>query len=201
MLSRRPSRSGFSLIELMITLAVLSLLLLATVPSFGHWVGNQRVRSTAESMQNGLRLALASALQRNRSAAFVLTADTPSLAARPASNARNWYVRLLPLADSDERDGDAESATRYVDGSNFGTQGAVTVSGPALLCFGPLGQQVSLDSDATGLGTACNSASPAVYTVSGSGSDRPLQVQVYLGGRVRLCDPAKTLSNEAPDGC
>ena len=32
-------------------------------------------------------------------------------------------------------------------------------------------------------------------------AQRQLKVQVFLGGRVRMCDVAKTLSNDNPDGC
>jgi type IV fimbrial biogenesis protein FimT len=34
-----------------------------------------------------------------------------------------------------------------------------------------------------------------------AGADRPLQVQIKLGGQVRMCDPARTLSATQPDGC
>jgi len=75
---------GFSLIELMVTISVMALLLAAAVPSFGPWVANSRVRSTAESLQNGIRLAQTEAVRRNRQVAFTFTNETPSLTAAPA---------------------------------------------------------------------------------------------------------------------
>jgi type IV fimbrial biogenesis protein FimT len=46
--------------------------------------------------------------------------------------------------------------------------------------------------DATGMNS---------FDITNSAADRPLRVLVTLGGSVRLCDPAKTLSAAQPDGC
>lgn len=206
MLTRSLSARGFSLIELMITIAVLMVLLMAGMPALGTWASDSRIRSVAESLQNGLRVAQASAIEHNRQAVFALTASTPALTAHPAENGSNWYARLLPLAGSDESDditSDADAQSRFLQGSSYGKQAGVAIQGPALVCFGPLGRQITLDSASTGLDTACSASDTVTYTVtdSRSSSARTLQVQVYLGGRVRMCDPAKQLSNDHPDGC
>ena len=49
---------GFSLVELMVTVAVLSLLMTLAVPSFNEWIQNGRIRTAAESIQNGLQVAV-----------------------------------------------------------------------------------------------------------------------------------------------
>jgi prepilin-type N-terminal cleavage/methylation domain-containing protein len=46
---------GFTLIELMAALAILALLLLLGIPSFIAFLRNSEIRSTAESIINGLR--------------------------------------------------------------------------------------------------------------------------------------------------
>lgn len=205
MLTRAPARpAGFSLVELMVVIAVVGLLLLAAVPSFGTWSADARIRSAAESLQNGLRLAQGEALQRNRRSAFALTADAPTLQARPAANGGNWFVRTLLLDGSGESDDpakDAAAARRLIDGGHVAASN-VNITGPALLCFGPLGRLVELDSEATGLDVACQVDEPVVYVVSAPvvGS-RTLQVRVQRGGRVRMCDPARALSEDDPDGC
>jgi len=201
MLTPRRAR-GFSLIELLITLAVLSVLLMAVAPAMGSWIADARVRSTAEALQNGLRLAQGQALQRNRHSVFALTSATPAWNARPVAGGSNWYVQVLPLAGSDEGES-ATAAAFFVQGNAYATQSSVSISGPALLCFNALGQQVALEAAATGLGAACTARDPATYIVSSpshSGS-RTLQVRAYPGGRVRMCDPARNLSSEQPDGC
>ena len=50
---------GFTLIELLVTIALIAILLLLAVPALGTWSADARVRSTAESLQNALRLAQA----------------------------------------------------------------------------------------------------------------------------------------------
>jgi type IV fimbrial biogenesis protein FimT len=73
-----------------------------------------------------------------------------------------------------------------------------------------MGRQVA--NSAPGLGTGVNctldpfgtstfNVSTSGTTVAVLGSDRPLRVLVALSGQVRQCDPARTLSSTAPDGC
>lgn len=206
MLTTAGQARGFSLIELMVALAVLMLILTAVMPSIGTWVADARIRSAAESLQNGLRLAQSEAMRRNRQSVFALTQLPPALTARPSTDGRNWYARVLPLAGSDESDNsssDADAQGRFIQGGTFATQSAVAIAGPALVCFSPLGRQITLDSTATGLNAACTAADPVAYTLTSTAasSARRLKVLVYLGGRVRMCDPARTLSSANPDGC
>lgn len=69
---------GFSLVELMVVLTIMSVLLLFAVPEFTVWRANSEVHSIAEALQNDLRQAQAEAVRRNRQVAFVLTNDTPT---------------------------------------------------------------------------------------------------------------------------
>ena len=68
---RRISR-GFTLIELMLALAIMALLLLIGMPSFTTFLRNSEIRSTAESMINGLRTSTAEAANRNTKVTFTL---------------------------------------------------------------------------------------------------------------------------------
>ncbi|MBW8831561.1 MAG: GspH/FimT family pseudopilin [Burkholderiales bacterium] len=193
---------GFSLIELMITVTILSLLMLVAAPAMATWIADSRVRTAAESIQNALRLAQSQAMSRNRLSVFALTSAKPEWNAKPTENGSNWYVQLQPLSGSDEA-ANATAADFFVQSNAFATQSGVSIDGPSLLCFGPLGQQAAVDKDSTTLGVACKKADPAVYTVSNSSNpnSRALKVFAYLGGRVRMCDPSRTLSSEHPDGC
>lgn len=202
---RRPTPAvGFTLIELMVTIALLALLMFLAVPAFGAWISDARVRNVAEGLQTALRQAQATAIARNRTTVFALTGASPALNAVPANNASNWYTQILPLSGSDES---SSTATNYVQGSNVATQNGVSISGPALVCFSALGKQLSLSASATGLSTACTApgddtgAPTTGYTLSRTNAQRKLKVLVYLGGRVLMCDSAKTLSNDNPDGC
>lgn len=194
----RSRHAGFSLVELMVTVAVFALLMLAAVPSFQGWIAGAKVRSVAESLQNSLRMSQTEAVRRSRQTSFVLTNEEPALEAAPAGNGRNWYARVLPRTASE-----AASEADYIVGETFARQSSVTVTGPALLCFNSMGRLVS--NGATGLGEDCvapaSAVEPVVYTISAPGADRELRVQAYLGGKIRLCDAAKKLTDGKPDGC
>lgn len=210
MLSR--SLRGFSLIEVMITIVVMSILAMLAMPSFTTWLANSRVRSTAESLQNGLRLAQAEAVRRSRQTVFVLTSAAPALSATPSTTGKNWYIQALPLSGSSSASsasssssaaaGSSAASTDFIRGDAFATQNAVNVTGDnAIICFNSVGRLVS--NSATGISSAsCSAPDISVnYRVTATGADRPLTVQVSLGGKIRMCDPAKTLSDSHPDGC
>jgi len=74
----RAKPHGFTLIELLLALAVLALLLLIGMPSFTTFMRNSEVRSTAESIVNGLKTASAEAANRNTRVAFTLAGDGDS---------------------------------------------------------------------------------------------------------------------------
>jgi len=75
-------------------------------------------------------------------------------------------------------------------------------AGATALCFNSAGRQVANADPGLG-GTACvlDASGTSSFDITNSNADRPLRVLVTLGGGVRLCDPAKTLSSSTPDGC
>lgn len=178
---------GFTLVELMVTITVAAILMLAAAPSLSLWIFNTRVRSSAEALQNGLRLAQAEAVRQSRTVVFGLTADTPSTASTLAANSRNWTVYTLP------RVGGAEAA-EFIRGGPAGdvTGGVVLTNSPAAVCFSSLGNLITV-------GTLCTAAAQS-YDFSHPRGDRSLRVELALNGRVRMCDPLRAIAT-APDGC
>jgi type IV fimbrial biogenesis protein FimT len=67
---------GFTLIELMVALAIAALLLLIGLPSFTTFLRNSEIRSTSESLLNGLKAAQAEAANRNKNVTFQLADAT-----------------------------------------------------------------------------------------------------------------------------
>jgi type IV fimbrial biogenesis protein FimT len=193
----RGRAAGFSLIELVITMALLGLLLALAAPAFGGWSRNAQVRSVADSLQNGVRLAQAEAVRRNRQVVFFLTDDsdcTETISA--AAGGKFWSIRTVSMFTTD--------LVEVVQcGVIADVAQGVTLAGPTAICFNSMGRQTANPTTGLGAGAACtlDASGVSTYNIQRTGSDRPLRVLVALAGQLRLCDPAKTLSAADPDGC
>jgi type IV fimbrial biogenesis protein FimT len=71
----RCAAAGFTLIELIITIAILGLLITLAVPSLSASIQRAKVNSIADFYLDGLRLARTGALQKSGASRFVLTAN------------------------------------------------------------------------------------------------------------------------------
>ena len=67
---------GFTLLELMVALTLAGMMLAAGVPSFTTFLRNAEVRSTAEAISNGLRVARSEAARLNRPVSFTLAGSS-----------------------------------------------------------------------------------------------------------------------------
>lgn len=204
MLTRRRA-AGFTLVELIITMAVLAVLAALAVPTFGAWINNARVRSAAEALQNGIRVAQAEALTRSQQTVFVLTNDEPAWNSTPVDDGANWAVHAQPRANSAEDAADASNDTHpFIEGGTQASAAGVSITGPGLLCFNASGRiTTSTSTTVPNAGAVtCADTFPITYEVKhGTTVDRTYRVLVSVGGRIRMCDAGKTLSSDNPDGC
>jgi type IV fimbrial biogenesis protein FimT len=196
----RHGERGFSLIELLITLAIFGVLLALGASSFRAWIVNMKIRSTAESVQSGLQLARGEAVRRNTAVMFQLTTTTENgcalaLVAPDLADA-NWVVSLAdaaglglcggaylneayPIADSTHNPAPQIIQRRSAaEGS-----GSVKLSaGQTSFTFNGLGRL-------TGVPLPNIDVKPSTGSCTGV---RCLRVTVTLGGQIRMCDPAFT---------
>ncbi len=207
---------GFSLVELVIVLLLIAILLKMAVPSLYGWMIGAQVRTVAESLQNGLRLAQSEAVRRNHQVIFVLTNATPAQNAAPANPASNWYVQAIP-----QYNGEFTSASQsYIGGSpstspSAATQSKITaVTTPAYgsaavsaVCFNSVGRLITNNSVSSfpNLPAACNAADTTM-TINPPASSfdttaiHAMQVSITQGGKIRMCDPRYTIAQQ-PFGC
>jgi type IV fimbrial biogenesis protein FimT len=185
-------QQGFTLIEMIVTVALVAILLRLAVPSFTTWIRNAQMRSVAEALQNGIRKAQSEAAFRNRQVVFSLTNDEPTtaqLTATASEDGRNWITRSVQLLDSAQFES-------YIEGGSFGDSTAgVQIAGPTGICFNSQGRLVANSTPAISCtGTA------VTYEITRAGAERRLNVTVAPGGEMRMCDPNKSIAT-APDGC
>ncbi|HEV7914545.1 MAG TPA: prepilin-type N-terminal cleavage/methylation domain-containing protein [Albitalea sp.] len=187
---------GFTMIELMITVTLLAILMALAVPYVTSMVRNNRVRTVTETLQNGIRTAQAEAVRRSRQTVFSLTAAEPGDTSAAVANGSNWAIHTIPpVLNGEARD--------FIQGGVLADFAAgVTITGPASICFNSIGRlTVNNAPGVVGANCLVNAAQPPRYDITVPGADRPLSVMVALGGQVRMCDPARTLSAASPEGC
>lgn len=198
--------SGFSLIELMVVIAIMALLAAFAIPGYSNWVGNSRVRSATEALANDLRRAQAEAVRRSHQVALVRTTGNPTSATVAASNSgTNWFVRVINLVATEVAgDSAMDGGGFFVKGETTARQLGVTINGDTMICFNSLGRPVAnstTTSDAFTLTcTAPTATQPKQFNIAHTSADRPLRITVDIGGKIRTCDPAKSIS-ASPDGC
>ena len=182
---------GFTLIELMAALAILALLLLLGVPSFISFLRNSEIRSTAESIINGLRTASAEATRRNSRIAFTFAGTNGS-----------WQVKAIndPAADTDCTDLAADVIQQFAAQEvRSGAKVTTTPAGKTAVCF-------------TGLGRVFNQGAGDhvrlidIESSSAASGGRPLRIIVddpapadpAKPRGLRMCDPDPALTALTP---
>jgi type IV fimbrial biogenesis protein FimT len=195
MLKLRPRvSSGFSLIELMITLAVLGMMFMIALPNMGTWLQNTQIRTSADAMQAGLQLARAEALKRNTTVRFQLV-DTLTSACAQSATGRSWVVSLADtngLCNVDASETTAPQIIQKRSSAEGSPNAVVTATGGSSVWFNGLGRTVQPPTAPAAL-TQINITNPnngACKTAAGNEPMRCLRITVNAGGTVRMCDPA-----------
>jgi type IV fimbrial biogenesis protein FimT len=178
---------GFTLVELMVAIAILSVLAGVAMPRLGELLAVRRIQSVAHNLAADYRTVQTEAIRRNRIVEVAFTnsvpiaANTVSAAPVTASAARNWIARVAnPTGPGDfvagrTLDGDLASVAL--------THGALRSVG-----FTPNGRPLDLSA---GPAAPVALAAPLVVRVTAPGTARLRCVSVSTGGSVRVCDPSR----------
>lgn len=169
-------QQGFTLIELMIALAVLAIILSVALPNLRIMIANTQIRSVAESVRNGLQLARTEAVKRNESVRFTLNAD------------KSWQLGCVTIVADVDGDGQAECpAVIMAKGVKEGGGGSVTVVGAGQVTFTSLGTSAAI----------AGQLSQVNFTSTTTTGTKPLRITLGTGGNARMCDPSIVTASDA----
>lgn len=201
----RPPQRGLSLIELLVGVAIVSLLLVMAVPSIGSAMQNRRVRAGAEGIQTGLSTARAEALRRNRNVKFQLQTgsgwtvgcETPDTGTDTGTG-----EVLCPSTIQTRNQQEGSSGTLVTTSQQTGAGGsASSTTFTDTLSFTPLGRTTSSTLPAGNLALFDVTAPGYGNCASAGGEIRCLRVVVSATGQIRMCDPAITAASTDPRKC
>ena len=205
---------GFTMIEMVVTMTIFAILVALGVPAMTTWIRNNKVRAVTDSLQTGLRLAQAESLRRSRQVVFSLTNSTTpdTILPLPAvAGGTSWAIWTVPsMTDNTEpltfiQSGVLSNASSGVQVTSTNN----TINDVSTVCFNSMGRLVnnaSANVIAITGGDSCVQPSvgtPPVlkFNISMTGADRPLQINLGLGGQVHMCDPGVPISDAHPEGC
>jgi type IV fimbrial biogenesis protein FimT len=200
-MSHLMRQRGFSLVELMVALAILGLLVMAAMPGLGTWLTNTRIRNAGDSLMNGLQTARAEAIRRNQNVSFWLVnlpnPATLSNSCTLSSTDGSWIVSVgnpvnYCAADVTSTDITVNPAGVMAGRAMGGDSTRVSVNAKA---GGSAGTSVTFN----GFGRVANTTSITEIDldgVDGGATYRKLSVMVSSMGAVRMCDPAVTSTTD-----
>jgi len=174
--------TGFTLIELMVTIAVLAIMLFLALPNFAVWIQNTQIRTAGEAVLSGMQLARAEAIRRNVSVELRMNVSSGWTASVPGTG----EVIQSRLAG----EGSAAAAV------------TITPVGATKITFNGFGS-ITTNDDGTPAITEIKIDSPSIAAAD----SRELCVLVRAGGTVRMCDPQVAVTDTrscgaaVPAGC
>ena len=155
---------GVTAIELLIGVAILGIISAIAVPSYTVYIANTQIRTTTESIRNGLQVARAEAVKRNATVAFTLSSTDTS-----------WVVGCPTVSANCP-------ATIQTKTAREGGSATVTVAPNATtVSFTNLGN-ITTAAGQLSVVNVDNSSIPAAKS-------KDLRVRVGAGGNIRVCDP------------
>ena len=141
MMSRITSRTrGLTLLELMVTIAVLAVLATIAIPSFQETIRSNQVASQTNELISLLHLARNEAVRRNLQGDSV---SARTMRVELASNGSVWEAFVHPPGDDETADGCPQGAIRCSEGRSV-TLSVVAPSGSSLVRFDNRGYSVNI---------------------------------------------------------
>jgi type IV fimbrial biogenesis protein FimT len=178
---RRAAMCGFTLIELMVVVALVAILLAIAAPSFTSTLARKRLEGVANELATDIQYARSEAAQRNSAVGVVF--------------ASNCYV-VYVLGSTD-----ATNCTTL--GTSAVELKTVQIGGGSSLTFVPAGTKAFVAFDPV-RGMAIDAATGTTdlsgyVTAANSAGNWQIRAVVTKVGRMKLCSPNSTITGLATD--
>jgi len=162
--------SGFTAIELVIALLILGLLATIGLPSLNEFIVRNRIKASAEALQNAVQLARGEALRLNAKVRFTLGVGTA------------WSVNV------DAGGAVVQQSRASGEGGSADVGSATTPAGATQVTFNGLGRIVP-NTNASAILTAID------VSVPGAPVETIRRIEISSpGGQVRICIPPPTIA-------
>jgi type IV fimbrial biogenesis protein FimT len=181
-------QGGFNMIELMVGIAIVSVVLLFGLPSFSAWLQSNQIRNAAESVLGGLQLARNEAVRRNASVQFELTNGGGGV------GLSDWRVICVTASATCPGVGQLAPNDQIQSRSSAeGSRNVRVLTANPIIVFNALGRMSTPAANTTIIfdnpqGGTC---------VAAGGNMRCLNVNVTTAGLIRMCDPVFVNPNPA----
>jgi type IV fimbrial biogenesis protein FimT len=163
----KSKQTGFSLIEMMIAVAIIGILAAFAMPSYFDWIQNTRIRTAAESILNGIQKARSEALMRNTNVKFTLGDNSA------------WTVECANVAACADKPGGLLDERTSEEGSTTDISITTIPAAGDSITFNNLGIKST---------TAVDQLTQVDVDMDGMTDSRDLSIRI-AGGSVRMCDP------------
>jgi type IV fimbrial biogenesis protein FimT len=186
---------GFTIIELVITLALFGVLLGLGIPAFTTFIQNAQIRNAAENAMTGINLARAEAVQRNSTVRFQLVTNLTSSCALSQSSG-TWVVSqdsAAGLCDVAPSETVTPRTIRKQSAQEGSAKVAVTATGSSSIVFNGLGRVVGTGISQIDIN---HSTLTCEHVDLVNGSARCLRILVSTGGLAKLCDPKMAVTTD-----
>lgn len=196
------NQRGITMMEVMVTVAIVAVVMAVGLPSMSTWIQNTQVKSTAQSILTGLQLTRAEAVRQNTLAMFTLTgniygtADWSIVTASPTGSFTSGTTQIQKAPSS-------EMGANARIGVSSATQATSSCCATAITAGTGTGASPNVVFDAFGRASGITRIDVTNTVDANSSADevanRRRVILISPSGTVKICRPSLASSN--PQGC